>query len=286
MARSGKDIATLGFQETSNILAAEHRNLSPKQIENVLQRNLGETSIEQMEDFLSVMKDIGNGVVQALPAVLPVVGSAFGPVGTVVGTAAGALVGGATQAAKKGSTKPAKSKPKSKSVAKAPAIKKSAPVAPANTLVTANNNAAAQLFSLIMRPEVLQSVMAMMLGSDGAKEIKVADQDVPVGAFANLLAVMANNTAAEYNSIAQTNDESVPDYLMDCDGQFRCDIAVPEQRAALLLELLQETMPSPSRTGLHIMPNYSAYDWNDWELMDEQEYDALDLADIYSYDEI
>lgn len=283
MARTGMDIASLGFEETAKILATEHREMSPRQIESMLKRNLGGTSLEQMEDFLNVMKDIGNVMVKALPAVLPIVGSAFGPVGTAVGAAAGAVVGGATQAANK-KKQPSKPRSQTKPAAKSSVSSNQPSINQPSISATASNstNSAAQLLNVLMRPEVLQSIMAMMLGKDGTKEIKVGDQNVPVDAFANLLAVMANNMAAQYNTISQPDEESIPNYLMDSNGEFKCDIAVPEQRATALLEILHEsTQASPS-----IVSNNSIYEWEHWKSMVEQEYDELDLEDIYINEEV
>jgi hypothetical protein len=99
--------------------------------------------------------------------------------------------------------------------------------------------AAAQLLNVLFRPEVLQALMAMALGSAGNREMPVAGTLVPLGAFTNLIGSLANLASADYNDIAGSFGAELPAYLIQVDGCLKCDASVPEERAGVLLDMLQ-----------------------------------------------
>jgi hypothetical protein len=139
--------------------------------------------------------------------------------------------------------------------------------------------AAAQLLQTIADPRLLQALMAMLMGQAGREKIPVGNQLVPTGAFTNLLGVLANQAAAEYNAVAPAYGET-PSYLQDYAGEAIGDPAVAEHRAELLLELLQEAPLKPYTGGSRRL----VYSEDEQELdereLDDQFYDAMDLAEL------
>ncbi|MBK9035863.1 MAG: hypothetical protein IPL61_32210 [Myxococcales bacterium] len=75
-----------------------------------------------------------------------------------------------------------------------------APAAGAPTTASVGNAAAIQLLAAILRPEVIQALGAMALGSSGAASVPVAGTPVPVAAFANMLGTLANQAAAQHHA--------------------------------------------------------------------------------------
>ncbi len=95
------------------------------------------------------------------------------------------------------------------------------------------------LLSLLGRPEMLQALGAMGLGSLGAKSIPVGAGRTPVpsGAFANLLGLFAQSVADEQASFAGGAESKVA-YLLDDTGEWAVDPAEPRDRAVHLARLL------------------------------------------------
>lgn len=212
------------YPEVRELLATEYREASPEKIEEVLKEALGSNSPEAVEDFLST-----------LSTVLPVIGAAVGTIispgiGTAVGGAAGTVAGKAVSGVK----------PRQPPPTRAAATRPSVPAPPAGSRSTAKGSpAAGQLLVLLFRPEVLEALIAMTLGQAGRQHVRLGNDSVPVAAFANLLGVLANQAAVEYNAKVRPDGEGIPEYLLDSEGEFKCDIAVPEERANLLAEMLQ-----------------------------------------------
>jgi hypothetical protein len=131
--------------------------------------------------------------------------------------------------------------------------------------------AAAQLLQTIFRPEVLQALIAMLMGQAGRQNIPVGPANTPVslGAFTNMLEVMANQASAEYNATVGANGETIPEYLLDFSGAVQGDIAVPEYRAQRLAEMLQET-------------EYDREDSSEPQQLENWVYDEMELGQLYS----
>jgi hypothetical protein len=83
--------------------------------------------------------------------------------------------------------------------------------------------------------------MSMMLGPAGAPSVQVGSTPVNVGAFGNLLSVLAGRAASEYNASLARPSEAAPGYFRDYAGEAVGDAAVPAQRADALFELLAAT---------------------------------------------
>jgi hypothetical protein len=136
--------------------------------------------------------------------------------------------------------------------------------------------AAAQLLQTIFRPEVLQALIAMLMGQAGRQNIPVgpANTPVPLGAFTNMLGVMANQASAEYNATVGANGETIPRYLRDFTGEVESDIAVPEYRARVLFEMLQEA--DREEDEYHREDPSELRQLNDWVS------EEMELAQLYS----
>lgn len=276
------------YSEIREILASEYRDLPDESIEALVQQSFGSASAEDIESFLSGLKKVGNVVTKALPTVLPVVGTvagtAFGgPVGAALGGTLGNLAGGAVQAATAGGKPGGKPRlPKPAALAKT-ALKGAKAVAGA--VVPAGSPAAAQLLGVLNRPEILQSLMAMIMGPAGRPNIPVGGNPVPVGAFANLIGALANTAAAEYNATAAQEGESIPTYLLNESGDFLVDPAVPEERAGLLLSMLnQSAVETDESDESDIEWDDAVYDEQDEEDSDfyiDAYYDMLELTESY-----
>src|SRR5262249_8447453 len=121
----------------------------------------------------------------------------------------------------------------------APAPAAIAPAAPG----VSSTNPAGVLLGLVQRPEVIQALMSMALGSAGRKDIPVGNTAVPVSAFANLLSVLGSKAFGQAEALAEPS-ESLPEYLYR-EGTLLADPAERSQRAAVLLERLGEAaMPT------------------------------------------
>jgi hypothetical protein len=148
------------------------------------------------------------------------------------------------------------------------AIPTAAPSMPPST----GSPAAGQLLNLLGQPQIAQALMSMMMGALGRQNIQVGSTPVPVGAFSNLLGMLANRASAEYNVFRVTESEAVPEYLTNESGEFRCDIANPEARAEVLWELLQENYNAESEA------EREDYEAGDESYSDDEFYNALELA--------
>ena len=260
-------------------LAPHYRNWPGEDIEALFESyNL---SAEDMEGFFDTLKDIGKAVVNVAPSILPVagtvVGTAFGgPVGGALGGALGNLAGGAISQA----TAPRQPSPTAPSPQGIPSISQipGVPQAPPGAAP-----ASGQLLQTMLRPEMIQALMQMLLGQLGSSNVKVGSTPVPVGAFTNLLGTLANQTQAEYNMANPSAREGIPQYLRNYAGEASGDPAIAEQRAEALLELLQENDTEQASHRLLRRSHSSAYSEGHGE--DEVFYVESDPEDVYAEDE-
>jgi len=111
---------------------------------------------------------------------------------------------------------------------------------PRTQRAVAANPAALQLLLTVLRPEVVQALVAMALGPHGAAAVRVGDKDVPVASFANLVQTLAGRAAAVHHARFHQATASVPAHL----AEGGVDIATPAGRGAALLRLLAEH-PAP-----------------------------------------
>lgn len=197
---------------------------------------------EAMEGFFD---DLGKFAARAAPAVLPIAGQVVGgiyggPAGAAIGGQLGSLAGGAISSAT-GQRPPAPPRV----APSAPPVTRAAPVAapaaaPASIPPGSGSPAAGQLLQTITRPEVLQAIGSMAMGSSGRSEVPVNGTAVPVSAFSNLISVLAGLAGSEYGESMARFDSGVPEYMRGESGEARGDPAVEEDRARALYELLSE----------------------------------------------
>jgi len=114
-------------------------------------------------------------------------------------------------------------------------------VAPAVATDLIGAPAAGQLLNLLGKPEVMQALQAMLLSPIGRPTVPVAGTPVALAAFTNLLGLLANQAQAQFTASAAPQTATIPEYLVESNGEYRCDPADPTQRAEVLWELLQQS---------------------------------------------
>jgi hypothetical protein len=170
-------------------------------------------------------------VSQIAKTALPVAGATIGTIyGGPIGTAIGGQLGQAAASAFSG--KPA-SAAKPAAVAKPPQAK-AVPASP-----QAGSTAAAQLLQLTQNPDVLKSLLALALGSQGKQSIPVGqrDQKVQLGAVMNMLNALTTQAASDADELMRESQDTTA-YLRDNEGEFLVDPYVPEERAQALYAAL------------------------------------------------
>jgi hypothetical protein len=268
------------------ILADEYSDLPPRQLEQVLEETLGDVSPEDLENFWGSLKNVGGAVSKALPGIASgaltgaTTGAALGPWGALGGALVGGTLGGMAQPSPPPPQQPPASQ---RPVPSPPSYAQPAPqTAPSTPLSVSPVPAAAQLLQTMFQPEVLQALMAMLMGQAGRRNIPVSGTQVPVGAFTNLLGVLASKAAAEYTAVVPNGGS--PEYLYDYAGQPKGDPAVDEHRAQALWELLREADAKRRRSYGSRRPAYREerqpveqfYE----EELDEEFYDWFELTEL------
>jgi hypothetical protein len=281
--------------------------VNPEDVEGLF-GDIGNFVKKTAKSVSQAMPAVGKAVAGALPTVLPmagtVLGTAFGgPLGGALGGTLGSALGGAvgsavSPAGKKPAIAPAKAAGALGSIAgiagaaigKKPSagalggIAGMAGSALGGTSAAAGGGAAAQLLKTLLQPKVVQSLQAMALGPAGLQSIPVAGKQVPISAIANLIGTLANQAVEEHHHALQMNmGESDAAYLLDTEGVPLVDIASPEQRAAVVLSLLQqESINQMHRQAQlpHRGPVMGHRHFESQEDMD-QYYDMLELASLY-----
>lgn len=233
-----------GYEAVRGVLAPEYAELPNTNVEHLVEDLFaGQLTAGDLEDFLGTLKKIGRAAAPVVSRALPgaiqgaTTGAALGPWGAL----GGALVGGTTGALG-GGGRPRAHAPRAAAPppAMAPGAGIPAPaVAPVAAAAPMTTPAAAQLLMVLFRPEVLQALASMMLGSAGRRAIPVSGSSVPVAAVGTMVGELASLAGAEYHAAISDADD-VPAYLRDATGALRVDPTVPEERTARLLELLDQ----------------------------------------------
>jgi hypothetical protein len=269
------------------ILADEYSDLPPRQLEQVLEETLGDVSPEDLENFWGSLKNVGGAVSKALPGIASgaltgaTTGAALGPWGALGGALIGGTLGGMAQPS--GQQPPQQPSAPQRPMPSPPSHAQQPPqtVSPALPAVSPVP-AAAQLLQTMFQPEVLQALMAMLMGQAGRRNIPVSGTQVPVGAFTNLLGVLASKAAAEYTAVVPNGGS--PEYLYDYAGQPKGDPAVDEHRAQALWELLREAdakrrRSQGSRRSAYREERQPVEQFYEEEL-DEEFYDWFELTEL------
>ncbi|MCP4470113.1 MAG: hypothetical protein GY815_05420 [Gammaproteobacteria bacterium] len=167
---------------------------------------------------------------QIAKTALPIAGGALGTVvGGPIGTALGAKLGQAAGAAFTSGAPQVSGSPH-----KAHGVRVPSPASSPQ----AGSAAAAQLLQLTQDPNMLKSLLALSLGSNGSQSIPISGgPSVPAGAFMTLLSTLAGKAAADADAF-MGKGENTRAYLLDGEGELLVDPSVPENRAGALYELL------------------------------------------------
>lgn len=242
-----------GYLESMrDLLAPQYRRLAPEKIAAVMQDAMEQMSpmerdafggltlfnaIENgyAEDFMSSLKSVGKGLLQAVPTVAqiaaPMVGTAIGgPIGGMIGQQVGGMIGNLA-----GNLTGQKASPV-KQYTPAGSPQQLAPPA-VNT-----NQAASQLLGMLANPQVLQALLGQVLGNVGNGKAIVQNNGkaaaIPFGALMNTMSELAQQAAIE--SISNGDEESER-YLMDANGDYLVnDPSNPEERADAVMQLLEQ----------------------------------------------
>jgi hypothetical protein len=205
-----------------------------------------------------------SGIVGTLASAVPAIAGALGGGGGMASGIASALPAIAGLVGGGGSTP---------SAAATPGAGTASPATPTNP--------GGVLLGLVQRPEVMQSLMSMALGSAGRKDIPVGNTNVPVSAFANLISTLGAKAFGQAEALAEPS-ESLPEYLYK-EGKLQADPADPSERAAVLLQRLGEVAVAAPRAVTRT--GYGEAD----EYYDELDATELDLMEMegagYEFDE-
>lgn len=200
MRQSARRVRHLHLRDS---LSPELAEATSRRIEHVLGPDLA----DDLENVATIARAVGSHVRQAAPAVLKGAATGFlagGPAGAVAGGIAGGLGGVAAQPA---------------------------PMQPIA------NPAALQLLLTVLRPEVVEALIAMVLGSHGARGVEIAGRAVPVAAVSNLIQALAEAASATHHAAGSRT--GTPRYLSAARERGE-DITAPEVRTRALLELVHE----------------------------------------------
>ncbi|MCW5802919.1 MAG: hypothetical protein KIT31_11080 [Deltaproteobacteria bacterium] len=108
------------------------------------------------------------------------------------------------------------------------------------------NPAALELLLTLLRPEVVEALVAMVLGRNGARGVAIAGQPVPVAAVTNLIQALAEAASTTHHTTHVRR--GVPRYLSEARRRGE-DITAPEVRTAALLELIRDAWDDDLAAG-------------------------------------
>jgi len=252
------------YESLRSYLHPDYAEWSDQKIESAFER-LG-VDAESAEGFFS---DLGKFAQKVAPSVLPIAGTVAGtflggPLGASIGGKLGSLAGGAIGG--QGGPKPAASL-----------------AGGLGSLLggLGGSSAAGQLLQTVMKPATLQAVGSMALGGLGKPNVSVGGTSVPVGAFGNLLKLLAGRMESEYESAVASSRSGVPEYMRDYAGEAKGDPAVAEHRAESLYELL-EASESEQESESAEAAEYQRYQ-SEMEAL-QAEYDAIELMEAEGYE--
>lgn len=218
-----------------------------------IDRVLGREIAEDLEDLAGVARSLAPHIAKAAPGALKGAASGF-LVGGPAGALAGGVAGGLTSSGVIPSTGPGAGQ-RGQAGASSRRAQPGAPIV---------NPAALRLLLTLLRPEVVEALIAMALGKNGSAGVEIAGQAVPVAAVTNLIQSLAETASATHHASGERS--GVPRYLSEARRRGE-DIGSREVRTAALLELIHDA-------------------WDDDiaeadDQADEHIADELDIEDIY-----
>jgi hypothetical protein len=239
-------------------------SLSPAQQQAFSVMSLQNTGEFSLGDIGRGLSSALGGITQALPGVLrtvapvaqiaaPLVGTLIGgPAGAMVGRTVGNLIGNAA-----GQPRPQRQNPQAPAripqVAQAPQAPQM-PATPAQANIVPQGNAAvAQLMALLSNPQLIQSLLANLMGTQGPQAGATVQQpsgqttQIPFGALMSTLSECAMRAAEE--SVANGGYET-EDYLQNHQGRYLiADSSDPGEHADYVLGLLNDNYSYPANAA-------------------------------------
>lgn len=207
-----------------------------------IDRVLGREIAEDLEDLAGAARSIAPHIAKAAPGALKGAATGFltgGPAGAVVGGIGGGLAGSGAISGSGRNVQP------------------TGRAQPGASIV---NPAALQLLLTLLRPEVVEALIAMALGRNGSSGVDIAGQAVPVAAISNLIQSLAETASMTHH--ATDPRHGVPRYLSEARRRGE-DIGSPRVRTAALLQLVHEAWDDDIAEG------------------DQQLDDEFDVEDLY-----
>lgn len=263
------------FAELRPALSAPLQQASPSMIREALA--IEGIDADAAEDFLSSLggaaSAIGNAVGPRLPGIVQgamqgaSTGMAAGPYGALIGALGGGVAGGLSA--------PATSRPGAAAAGAA-----ATPSATAALLGAGGGGAAGSLLGLLSQPQVMQGLMAMLMGNAGSKTVPVAGQQVPPAAIANMVAHYANQAAAEWEEQFGVPETATLPGLSESADEAERAAALAQ---AIAIEGLVRSVGAP------VEPDYADAEFDDaaegaWDEGDfgESSYGAPDYEPVYA----
>lgn len=268
------------YPNVRSIVSENFAALSEEALEDALEPMLNGMTLDEYESFLNNLsrfgQSAGNVLSRAASGALPgavqgaTAGSALGPYGALVGGVLGAVGGGVQsyQASQPRGSTQSQAAPTTQTgtrgaqVQAQPAGTVSPPASMSHPQITQsqqttlqprasqtaqayaptqqNGSASSQLIALLSRPETLQALLAMTMGQSGRRNLEIGGRQVPVAAIANLLSTLAQQTVSQQHAVVAGESTETPEYLLDDYGDYVCDPMDAEERATVLLGLLNE----------------------------------------------
>ncbi|MBX3161333.1 MAG: hypothetical protein KF773_35550 [Deltaproteobacteria bacterium] len=233
--------------------------------DEVLDERLDLEVAESLDAFGRAMNGAGQAARRAAPGATQGAITGFqvaGPWGALIGAGAGAALGS--------------KQPGAPAIPAVGNVNPAAPGAPAAVPAAGNvNPAALQLLAVLMRPEVIQALQALALGSAGTPTVPVGNVAVPAAAFPNLIQSLAE--AAMVHHHANGRLARSPAWSRHVETFAVENIADPTARSVALLSLLAQCEPEDRDAELD-EDDEDGEDDNEDEEPDES--DLIDLADL------
>jgi hypothetical protein len=209
-----------------------------------IKRAIGAELADDLEDLSGALKTVGSHVAKAAPGALKGAATGFlmgGPAGALAGAAAGGLSSSGVLSGRQGAV-------------------------PGQGAIA--NPAALELLLTVLRPEVVDALIALALGNHGARAVPIAGTPVPVGAVTSLIQSLAEQASATHH--ASNPRMGMPRYLTEAMRRGH-DIGSASVRAEAVLTLVHDAWDDDVD---------EAYDEEFADDIDEAA-EAEDLADIY-----
>lgn len=221
------------YPAVRRVMGSMRRELDDDNIEELLESMFPTTAPEDVENFMRTLQSIGKTVApiaqRALPGMIQGAvqgGMMGGPWGALAGAVGGGAMSALGAGGGAGTPAPSAGGPRRPTPGNGPR----ALTGTTSALAPVGGDAVAQLLALLSRPETMQALLALLMSRSGRGSVSVGARRVPARAFANALAELAAQVAD-----GDSPDDGAVGYLLDSEGEPRCDAADPGARALLLV---------------------------------------------------